>query len=301
MSIATLDSNITNVYTPISATYEGRKGKHMLRFDLNISLLLKEVPFLERFQRAASLGFTAVEFWWPGDQYLSATAEQVQKTGLKVALMNFDAGNIAAGERGFLNNIERQQWFRDHVPKAIEFALQIGCPQLNALVGNMPPQSLPSRSIEAQLELVRENLAFAADYAATAALGVVIETLNAFESPRYLLSSTRQALDMLTAVNRPNLKYQYDIYHMQRMEGNLIATLREHIAQIGHIQVADSPDRHEPGTGEIHFPHVLATLETLAYNGYIGLEYNPTTSSEASLAWLPNNRRSTAAASDLLL
>ena len=273
----------------------------MLRFDLNISILLKEVPFLERFERAASLGFSAVEFWWPGEENLSAIAELLQKTGLKVALMNFDAGNIAAGERGFLNNVERQQWFRDHVPRAIEFALQIGCPHLNALVGNVPQQALPGESNEAQLALVHENLAFAADYAATSSLGVVLETLNIFENPRYLLTSTHQALKMLAAVNRPNLNYQYDMYHMQRMEGNFIATLREHIGQIGHIQIADSPERHEPGTGEIHYPHVLAALDNLEYKGYIGLEYNPSTSSEASFAWLPNDRRGTATASDLLL
>lgn len=273
----------------------------MLRFDLNISILLKEVPFLERFARAAELGFGAVEFWWPGDEYLSAIVEQIQRTGLKVALMNFDAGNMAAGERGFLNNVERQQWFRDHVPRAIEFALQIGCPRLNALVGNVSAQALSGRSNEAQLELVRENLAFAADYAATVGLAVVFETLNSFENPRYLLTSTHQALTLLAEVNRPNLKYQYDMYHMQRMEGNLIATLREHIGQIGHIQVADSPERHEPGTGEIHYPHVLAALDALEYEGYIGLEYNPSTSSEASFAWLPDDRRGAVAVSGLHL
>jgi hydroxypyruvate isomerase len=269
----------------------------MLRFDLNISFLLKEVPFLERFQRAASLGFGAVEFAWPGDENLTAIAGQVRTTGMKVVLMNFDAGNMAGGERGFLNDADRQEWLRAHVPRAIEFAVQIECPQLNALVGNV----ISGKSREAQVDLVRENLAWVADYAATAGLGVVVEALNSFENPHYLLTNTRDTLKLLAEVGRPNLKYQYDMYHMQRMEGNVIATLREHIGQIGHIQIADSPDRHEPGTGEIHYPHVLAALDTLKYKGYVGLEYNPTARSEESFAWLPGDRREAIAVSGLNL
>jgi hydroxypyruvate isomerase len=269
----------------------------MLQFDVNISIILKEVPFLERFERAARLGFSAVEFWWPGEENRAAVVEQVRATELKVALMNFDAGNMAAGERGFLNDASRQQWFRSHVPRALDLAEQIGCPQLNALVGNM----LPDQSREEQLDLVRENLAWAADRASEAGLGVVVESLNRFENPRYLLTNTAETLRLLADINRPNLRYQYDIYHMQRMEGNLIATLREQIGKIGHIQVADSPDRHEPGTGEIHYAHVLAALDTPGYQGYIGLEYNPKSSSEESFTWLPPDRRGPIAVSQLRL
>jgi len=269
----------------------------MLRFDLNVSFLLKEVPFLSRFERAASLGFNAVEFPWPGDENLASIGERVRKTGLKVVLMNFDAGDMASGERGFLNDASRKEWLRVRVSKAIEFVAKIGCPLLNALVGN----TIPGKSREAQMDLVSENLAWIADYAATAGLGVVVEALNSFENPRYLLTNTRDTLKLLADVDRPNLKYQYDMYHMQRMEGNVIATLREHIGQIGHIQIADSPDRHEPGTGEIHYPHVLAALDALGYRGYVGLEYNPTASSEESFAWLPGDRREAIALSDLRL
>ena len=119
----------------------------------------------------------------------------------------------------------------------------------------------------------------------------MVEALNGFESQHYFLTNTRDTLALLIEVNRPNLKFQYDMYHMQRMEGNLIATLREHIGWIGHIQIADSPERHEPGTGEIDFSHVLTVLDSLGYQGYIGLEYNPTANSEASFAWLPADRR----------
>jgi hydroxypyruvate isomerase len=269
----------------------------MLRFDVNISILLKEVPFLERFAYAARLGFGAVEFWWPGDENLDGVAEQLRQTGLKVALMNFDAGNMAGGERGFLNDASRKAWFRAHVPRALEFAAGIGCPRLNALVGN----DIAGISREAQLELVSENLAYAADRAAEFGLGIVVEALNSFENTRYLLTNTRETLALLDEVNRPNLQYQYDVYHMQRMEGNLIATLQAQIKRIGHIQVADSPARHEPGTGEIHFPHVLAALDALDYPGYVGLEYNPSGSSEASFGWLPANRRDAVAVEELRL
>jgi hydroxypyruvate isomerase len=259
----------------------------MLRFDVNISFLLKEVPFLARFERAASLGFGAVEFPWPGDENLAAIEARVRETGLKVVLMNIDAGDMAHGERGFLNDPGRKEWVRARASKAIEFAKQIGCPRLNALVGN----SIPVKSLEEQFDQVRENLALIADLAATSGIEIVVEALNSFESPNYLLTNTHDTLALLSEVNRPNLKYQYDMYHMQRMEGNVIATLREHIGWIGHIQIADSPERHEPGTGEIHFPHVLTALDRLDYQGYIGLEYNPIKSSEESFTWLPADRR----------
>lgn len=259
----------------------------MLRFDVNISFLLKEVPYLDRFERAVDLGFGAVEFPWPGDENLTSIEKRVRETGLKVVLMNIDAGDLALGERGFLNDSSRKDWVHDRAIQAIEFASLIGCPRLNALVGN----AILGRSREDQFDQIRDNLAWIADQAATSDIEVVVEALNSFESPDYLLTNTRDTLALLSQVNRPNLKYQYDMYHMQRMEGNLIATLREHIAWIGHIQIADAPERHEPGTGEIQFSHVLTVLDTLDYQGYIGLEYNPIASSEESFAWLPPDRR----------
>ena len=269
----------------------------MLRFDVNISFLLKEIPFLERFERAASLGFGAVEFPWPGDENLAAIEACVHETGLQVVLMNVDAGDMARGERGFLNDSNRKEWVSARVLTAIEFAKRIGCPRLNALVGN----SISGKSREEQFDRVRENLAWIADDAATAGIAIVVEALNNFESPSYLLTNTHDTLRLISEVNRPNLKYQYDMYHMQRMEGNLIATLREHIGWIGHIQIADPPERHEPGTGEIHYSHVLTALDSLGYQGYIGLEYNPSSSSEESLAWLPVNRQGEIAVGDLSL
>lgn len=267
----------------------------MLQFDLNVSILLKELPFLERFAAAARLGFGAVEFWWPTGEDLDAVAARVSDAGLAVALFNFDAGAMAAGERGLLNDPERQAQFRANVPLAIELATRLGCTRLNALTGKW----LPGVPREAQLELVRENLRWAAEQAAPAGITVLVESLNTWENAGYTCTTTADTLALLASVGAPNLQYQYDVYHMQRMEGNVCATIAAHVAAIGHIQVADSPGRNEPGTGELHYPYIFAAIAATGYTGYIGLEYNPSTSSEASFSWLPADRRGPIAAESL--
>src|SRR5260370_10047486 len=165
----------------------------MLRFDLNISILLREVPFLERFERAASLGFGAVEFWWPGDENLSAIVERVRASGLAVALINFDAGDLAGGARGFLNDASRPAQFRTHLPIALDFAQQVGCSRLNALVGNV----IPGESHEVQVDRVRKNLAWAADQAIAVNLTVASQALNVCNTPRYLLPTTHEPFQLL--------------------------------------------------------------------------------------------------------
>lgn len=260
-----------------------------MRFAANISILFKEASFLERFARARSAGFSAVEFWWPTGEELENVTAAVADAGLGVVLINFDAGDMPAGDRGFLSDSERAHKFRNNVPVALELAQRLGCQRLNALVGleRSPEQR------EEQLALARENVARAADQAAGRGIDVLIEAVNTFENGPYLLHTTRQAAEFVGGVGRANVKLQYDAYHMQRMEGNLVATLREHFGQIAHVQVADSPGRGEPGTGEINYPYVLGVLEELGYDGFVGLEYNPTTpSTEESLRWLPREVRS---------
>jgi hydroxypyruvate isomerase len=204
-------------------------------------------------------------------------------------LVNFDSGDMPAGDRGFVSDPERQHVFRDNVPVALELARRLDCRRLNALVGH---ERSPEQR-EEQLALACENIAWAADQAAAVGAQVLIEAVNTFENGPYLLHTTRQAADFVTSVRRPNVKLQYDVYHMQRMEGNLVATLRDRIGEIAHVQVADSPARGEPGTGEINYPFVLGALEELGYDGFVGLEYNPTTpATEESLRWLPRALRS---------
>jgi hydroxypyruvate isomerase len=260
-----------------------------MRFCANVSILFKEAPFLERFGRAKRAGFSRVEFWWPGGEDLDAVEAAIREAGLEVALFNFDAGDMPAGDRGLISDPDRQDQFRENVPVALELAQRLGCTRLNALVG----QEIPGMSREEQLDLARENVAWAAGRAAEYGIEVLVEAVNVFENGPYLLYTTREAARFLRSVEAANVKLQYDFYHMQRMEGNLAVTVRENIGEIGHVQVADSPARGEPGTGEIHYPYVLGVLEELGYDGYVGLEYNPTTErTEDSFAWIPEALRS---------
>ena len=255
----------------------------MLRYDLNISILLKERPFLERFDHAARLGFGAVEFWWPAGEDLAAVAKRARDAGVQIALFNFDGGDLAGGERGLLNHPARQAEFRANVPAALELAQRLGCTRLNALAGKW----LPGEPRSAQLARVRENLRWAAEQARPLGISIMLEALNTWDNGPVILSSTRDTLALIDSVGASNLACQYDIYHMQRMEGNLIATIRQHASRFGHIQLADSPGRNQPGTGELNFRAILAAIAASPYTGWVGLEYNALGSTEQSLAWLP--------------
>jgi hydroxypyruvate isomerase len=259
-----------------------------MRFSANVSILFKEVPFLDRFGRAREAGFSAVEFWWPSEEGLDDVEKAIKDAGLTVALFNFDAGDMAAGDRGLAGDPERQQQFRENVPVALDLARSLGCKRMNALVGH----EVPGMDRDEQLALARENLRFAAAEAGAAGVTVTVEAVNIFENGPYLLYTTEQVVEFVSDVGRENVKVQHDFYHMQRMEGNLVANLREHVGLIGHVQIADSPGRGEPGTGEICYPFVLGELERLGYEGYVGLEYNPTTeTTEESFVWLPEELR----------
>lgn len=258
-----------------------------MKFSANVSILFKEEPFLERFGRAARAGFSAVEFWWPSGEDLGAVEKAIGDANIGVALFNFDAGDMAAGDRGLAGDPEREERFRENVPSALELAQRIGCPRLNALVGHEASDIHRGE----QLALAQRNVRFAADEAKKVGIEVLVEAVNTFENGPYLLHTTTQAVEFVRGVGRENAKIQHDLYHMQRMEGNLVANLREHVGLIGHVQIADSPGRGEPGTGEIRYPYVLSVLEELGYSGYVGLEYNPTTSTEESLSWLPEGLR----------
>jgi hydroxypyruvate isomerase len=271
-----------------------------VRFSANLSILFKEVPLLDRFGLATEAGFSAVEFWWPGHEMdLGDVERAVKDADLGVALFNFDAGDMPSGDRGLVSDPERQDQFRENVPVALELARSLGCGRMNALAGH----EKEDLGREEQLALARENVAFAAEKAEAAGVTVMVEAVNTFENGPYLLHTTEQAVQFVKSVGRSNVQIQYDFYHMQRMEGNLVANLRRYFGHIGHVQVADSPGRGEPGTGEIHYPYVLAELEKLGYDGFVGLEYNPTTeTTEQSFGWIPKDLRAAGgAAADLKL
>jgi hydroxypyruvate isomerase len=255
-----------------------------MKFSANLSILFKDSPFLDRFERAARAGLDTVEFWWPSGQDLGDVEAAIRDSGVEVALFNFDAGDMPGGDRGLLSDPGRQDVFRANVPVALELAERVGCRQLNALVG----LALPGLEREGQLALAAENLRWAAREAARVDARVLVEAVNTFENGPYLVSRTGEALALIEAAGEPNIALQYDVYHMQRMEGNLAATLRAHGERIAHVQVADSPGRGEPGTGEINFAYLFGVLEEIGYTGCVGLEYVPTTTTtEESLGWMP--------------
>lgn len=254
----------------------------MPRFAANLTMLFTEYPFLERFDRAAAAGFTAVEFLFPYNEDAGAIRAALNRNGLACVLFNLPVGDFAAGERGFANNPERRQEFRDGVARALEYQSAIGNPNINCLVG----LRLDDVPLERQWESIVENLRYSASALEAAGVRQVIEPLNTFDTPGFLVPTTQAGLDLIERVGHPNVALQYDVYHAQRMEGNITATIREHVGRIGHIQIADSPARNEPGTGEINFPFVFAAIDEAGYDGWVSAEYRPSGRTEDSLGWL---------------
>ena len=253
----------------------------MPKFAANLSMLFTEVPFLDRFERAAKAGFTAVEFLFPYAFSAQDIKRRLDDNGLKLVLHNLPAGDWEAGERGIACLPDRTDEFRQGVATAITYATALGVPQLNCLAGKAP--------IGAANAVLRQtfiaNLKFAAAALTQAGLRLLIEPINSFDIPGFFLNRTAQALAILDDVGADNAFVQYDIYHAQRMEGELAATMQKHLARIGHIQLADNPGRNEPGTGEIHWPFLFAHLDRIGYKGWIGCEYKPATNTEDGLGW----------------
>ena len=260
-----------------------------MRFCVNVSILFTEVPLLERFSSARDAGFDAVELWWPSGEDPAAVQSAIEDAGVDVVLLNFDAGDMPAGDRGLISDPSLQDAFRANVPVALELAGAVGATKLNALAGH----ELPGMERDAQLEVARENVRFAADAAAGQGAEILIEAVNTIENGPYLISNTQAASDFVASVDRENVRLQYDAYHMQRMEGDVTATIERHFGEIAHVQIADSPGRGQPGTGELNYDYIFRRLEELGYDGHVGLEYKaPDGDTEASLEWLPRELRS---------
>ena len=253
----------------------------MPHFAANLTMLFTEVPFLDRFERAARAGFDAVEFLFPYAFAASDIKARLQANQLKLVLHNLPAGDWDAGERGIACLPDRVDEFRTGVTRAIEYASALGVGQLNCLAGKVP-----LGATEAMLrQTFVANLRHAASELKKAGIKLLIEPINSFDIPGFYLTRTDQAISLLDEVGSSNAYVQYDVYHAQRMEGELAATLQKHLARIAHIQIADNPGRNEPGTGEIHYPFLFAHLDRIGYAGWIGCEYKPATTTEAGLAW----------------
>ncbi|WP_404472011.1 hydroxypyruvate isomerase [Vreelandella venusta] len=258
----------------------------MSKFAANLSMLFTEVDFLDRFKAAADAGFKGVEYLFPYDYPAADIKQRLDANGLSQVLFNLPAGDWGAGERGIACHPNRVEEFRAGVDKAIEYAQVLGNKQVNCLVG-IKPEGV---SDDEAHKTVVENLRFAAEKLKAAGILLIAEPINTRDIPGFFLNRTEQALALFDEVGSDNLKLQYDIYHMQIMEGDLAPTIEKHLARIAHVQLADNPGRHEPGTGEINYPFLFAHLERLGYDGWIGCEYKPKAGTTQGLGWLDNAR-----------
>ena len=254
----------------------------MPRFAANLTLLFTELPFLDRFQAAAEAGFAGVEFQFPYAFDKDAIAERLHAHGLTAVLHNLPAGDWDGGERGIACHPGRIDEFQAGVGRAIEYATALGCRQLNCLAGIAPAGVDADKAHETFVA----NLRFAAAKLEDAGLRLLIEPINTHDIPGFFLSRSDQAVALIEEVGGGTLFLQYDAYHMQRMEGELANTIARHLPRIAHIQIADTPGRHEPGTGEINYPWLFNFIDRLGYQGWIGCEYHPAAGTRQGLAWM---------------
>jgi hydroxypyruvate isomerase len=262
-----------------------------LRYTANLTFLFGEVPFEKRIRAAATAGFTHVECMFPYAWSAQFLRDELDATGLRMELFNMYPGDFTAGDRGLLVDPQRRDEFRSGLMHSLEYAQTLACPRLHAMVGNVPEGVAwdPARAC------LVENLRYAAPLAAQAGVTLTIEALNAIDFPFFFLRRSAEAFAVLKEVDQPNVKFQFDFYHLQISEGNLTQTFRAHLGEIGHVQIADVPGRHQPGTGEINYPFVLRSIEESGYAGFVGLEYIPQGHTDEALAWLPREARALSA------
>ena len=258
----------------------------MPAFAANLSMLFTDADFMDRFARAASAGFKGVEYLFPYEYDKNQLVEQLETHDLTQVLHNLPAGNWAKGDRGIGCLPDRVGEFQDGVGRAVEYATALGCKQINCLAG-IAPAGLPEEKLRSTFV---HNVKFAADALKRAGIKLLIEPINTRDIPGFYLQRTQQALDIIKESGSDNVYVQYDIYHMQVMEGNLAPTIEKHLAQIAHMQLADNPGRHEPGTGEINYDFLFKFIDGLGYRGWIGCEYKPSATTEAGLSWFARYR-----------
>jgi hydroxypyruvate isomerase len=254
----------------------------MPKLAANLSLLFPELPFMDRFNAAARAGFRYVEYQFPyGFGGAADVAARARDAGVEVVLHNLPAGDAAKGDRGIACQPSRVAEFREGVDRAIEYAKAAGCPRLNALAG-VAPEGVPRETL---FDTLVDNLRYAAARLAGAGLTLLTEPANPRTIPGFFLNTSRQGIEAIDAAGAPNLLLQYDIFHMQIVEGDLAKTLERLLPRIGHLQLADVPGRHEPGTGEINYGFLLAEIDRLGYRGWIGCEYIPLGDTVEGLRW----------------
>jgi hydroxypyruvate isomerase len=259
----------------------------MPRFSANISMLFTERPMLERPLAAREAGFDGIEMQFPYSHSVAEWKAALADCGLPLVLFNLSAGDMMIGGAGLASMPGREALYKGAIEEALRYAAELRPARVNVLAGS-PPSSLDRDEC---LAVLSGNLRMTARAFEPLGVGVMLEAINTFDRPGFLVSTSAQALAMLDLVDHPNLSLQHDLYHMQMMQGRLVATLEELLPRIGHLQFADAPGRHEPGTGEIRFDHVFEAIDRLGWSGFVGAEYVPSRLTEETLDWMAAARR----------
>lgn len=259
----------------------------MPKFSANLSFLYQNLAFLDRFAAAAKDGFDALEYLGPYAEPKEKVAETLKASGLKQALFNVPSGDWAGGERGIACLPDRIEEFRNGISLALDYAKALACPQVNVISGLVPRDA----NLETLEKVLVENLKYAAQRTADAGVKLLIEPINLRDIPGFFLSTTNHAERILEKVGSDNLYIQYDFYHMQIMQGDLIPTFTRLKDRIAHVQIADNPGRNEPGTGEINYSFILSELDRLGYDGWVGCEYKPKAGTSEGLGWMKPYRK----------
>ncbi|EQB99289.1 hydroxypyruvate isomerase family protein [Photorhabdus temperata] len=254
----------------------------MAKFAANLSMMFNDVPFTERFARAAKAGFKGVEYLFPYEAAAEDLAALLKQHQLTQVLFNMPAGNWAAGERGTASIPGREKEFAEGVQTALKYALTLNCKQIHAMAGKLNKQFTP----EQQRECYIRNIQHSADVMAERNINILIEPINNRDMPGYFLATQRQAEVLLKEIDRPNVFIQLDLYHCQIMEGDLLHTIKRLWGKFQHIQIASVPERHEPDSGEVNYPWLFNQLDDMGYQGWLGCEYHPAGHTEDGLDWL---------------
>ncbi len=263
------------------------EGVPVPKFSANLSFLYQDLSFLDRFAAAAKDGFGALEYLGPYAEPKEKVANALQANGLKQALFNVPSGDWAGGERGIACLPDRIEEFRNGISLALDYAKALACPQVNVISGLVPKGG----NLETLEKVLVENLKYAAERTADAGVKLLIEPINLRDIPGFFLSNTDHAERILEKVGSDNLYIQYDFYHMQIMQGDLIPTFTRLKDRIAHVQIADNPGRNEPGTGEINYGFILSELDRLGYDGWVGCEYKPKAGTSEGLGWMKPYRK----------
>ena len=255
----------------------------MPKFAANLTMLFTEMEFPARFAAAAEAGFKGVEILSPYVLRMDEMSDRLGAADLELVLINMPAGDGAAGERGLTCLPDRVQEYRDAIGQAMEYAQALGCPNIHSVAGLAPDGGAERTAYE---DTYRENLAWAADQLATMGLNLMIEPINGKrDAPGMFLQTTSQARGIMAELGKPNLRLQFDVYHVQIMEGDLVRRFVDCLPHIGHVQIANPPERREPDEGEINFPYLFDAIDAAGYDGWIGCEYKPRAGTRAGLGW----------------